>query len=113
VGNSGRRAWTTDGVSLQDTTDTSLGDIGGVAYGNGTFVLAAANGSATSTDGKTWAKQSNIPGMTSFGGGLFLTTTWESNVYTSPDGQAWTKVFSGQSGSPALARVAWGAISGQ
>jgi hypothetical protein len=113
VGASGRRAWTTDGVSINDVSDTTLGDINGVAFGDGTFVVAGANATATSTDGMTWTTSASYPaGKLNFGGGLFLTTTWVSNILTSPDGQTWTTVFSGDSGTPALARIAWGVVGG-
>ena len=112
VGKGGRRVWTTDGVTLNDASDTSLGDLGGIAFGAGTFVVSGTQGAATSTDGKSWTKIASIPGVTSYGDGLFLTTTWMSNVLTSPTGSKWTTVFSGASNSAALARVAWGQVRG-
>jgi hypothetical protein len=113
VGSNGRRAWTTDGVTFNDVTDASLGNLGGVAYGNGTFLVDGAQGSATSTDGKTWTKgpSFNASELT-YGGGLFLTTTWMSNILTSPDGTTWKTAFSGQSGSAAIVRTAWGVVGG-
>jgi hypothetical protein len=113
VGASGRRVWTTDGVTINDTTDATLGDVNGVGFGDGMFVLSAANFTAMSTDGKTWKQSSSYPAsQMNFGGGLFLTTTWMSNILTSSDGQNWKTVFSGDSGSAALVRVAWGSVGG-
>jgi hypothetical protein len=113
VGANGRRAWTTDGATLTDTTDATLGNIGGVAFGNGKFVACGTNFTAMSTDGKTWINSAAGPvSDLSFGGTLFLTTTWMSNILTSADGQTWTHVFSGDSGSPALSRVTWGLVGG-
>ena len=113
VGDSGTRNWTADGVTVQDVSDASLGSIDGVAFGQGMFVVASHTTGklSTSADGKSWTTTSStIPGVQAFGGGLFLTTTWESNIWTSPQGTAWARVFAGDSGTPALARVAWGTI---
>jgi hypothetical protein len=114
VGSSGRRAWTTDGITINDVSDTTLGDIGGVAFGGGKFIASGTNFTATSGDGKTWTTSPAGPASKlSFGGGLFLTTTWMSNVLTSPNGQTpWKNVFSGDAGSPALSRVTWGLVGG-
>jgi hypothetical protein len=35
-----------------------------------------------------------------------------SNILTSSNGQAWTKVFSGDAGTSALIRVAYGTVGG-
>ena len=113
VGANGRRAWTPDGVTINDTTDATLGDVNGVAFGDGKFIVAGASGTATSTDGMNWTTSASYPaGAMNFGGGLFLTTTWVSNILTSSDGQTWTTTFSGDSGTPALVRIAWGRIGG-
>ena len=112
VGRAGRRVWTTDGVTLNDVSNATLGDLGGVAFGGGTFLVSGTRGAATSTDGKTWTTIAGIPGVSSYGEGLFLTNTWASNVLTSPTGAKWTTVFSGASNSPALARVTWGQVRG-
>ncbi len=112
VGAGGRRVWTTDGVTLNDVSDATLGNLNGVAFGGGQFVVAGAQGSATSPDGKVWTKLATIPGVGNYGGGLFLTTTWVSNILTSPTGATWTTVFSGAMGTPAFARISWGQIKG-
>jgi hypothetical protein len=113
VGANGRRAWTADGVTLNDTTDTSLGSINGVTFGNGKFVIAGQSATAMSSDGKTWTTSGSYPASElSTGAGLFMTVTWVSNILTSPDGQNWTTVFSGDAGTPALSRIAWGTVGG-
>jgi hypothetical protein len=114
VGASGRRAWTADGVTITTTDDTSMGDFQGVVFDGAKFVAVGGGGLTTSTDGKTWAKtpMMYLPGVSAFGGGLFLTTTWESNVLTSTNGSTWTTVFSGASGSPPLARIVYGLVQG-
>jgi hypothetical protein len=108
-----RRVWTTDGVTLHDVTDDTLGGLLGVAYGSGKFVTWGYDGVATSVDGKTWVKASAAsgPSGSAFGSGLFLATQWESQIWSSADGASdWKKVFEGAAGSPALARVAFGYV---
>jgi hypothetical protein len=114
VGATGRRAWTDDGVTIHDTDDASMGDFQGVAWDGAKFVAIGGGGLTTSTDGKTWSKtpMMYLPGVSAYGGGLFLTTTWESNILTSTNGATWTTVFSGAAGTPPLARVAWGLVQG-
>jgi hypothetical protein len=114
AGQSGRRAWTTDGTTLTDTTDSSLGDTSGLTFGDGKFVLTAGGGGATSTDGKTWTKVSNLPnGYLSFGSGLFLANTWVANILTSTSGTAFSPVYSSDAGAQALSRTTWGMVGGE
>jgi hypothetical protein len=111
VGPAGFIQTTTDGATWADHTNASMGDLGNIAFGNGMFVSCAYPKCHTSPDGVTWTDHDamNPPdGPMAHGLNLFFSVTWESNILTSSDGINWTKVFSGASGTPALASVGFG-----
>ncbi len=111
VGDQGLIKTTTDGVTWQDHSNPSLGDIGNLAFGNSTFLFCAGSKCQTSDDGATWIPHdatSPPNGPMAFGKGLFFSITWESNIWTSSNGFAWNKVWSGDPGTPALNSVGFG-----
>lgn len=84
----------------------SLFSPGGIAYGNGRFVLVGNGNSLegtpdglTSTDGTTWTT-ANLPtagiaGYTgiAYGGGEFVAVGFGGHAYLSPNGSAWTQIL--------------------
>lgn len=115
VGNGGTLHTTPDGKTWSDHSDPSLGDVGNLVFAGGQFLTCPPSTSKcfTSPDGATWTPHdaSSPPdGPITHGLGLYLSISWESNIWTSPDGFAWTKAWSGASGSNALASVGFGAL---
>jgi len=121
VGNSGRMAWSTDGVTwtavtAADNTFNVLNSnaIRGITYGNGRFVAIGQHGRmAWSTNGTTWTAvtpgtgtatitdpgnstfgQNGINGIT-YGNGRFVAAGDNGRMAWSEDGENWTAVTGG------------------
>ena len=82
--------------------------LNGVAYGNGRFVAVGSGVTYVSTNGASWQRGGDLPVVgtsgpqrISFGGGMFVTVSYERNGYpmtgqhwlvmTSSDGLGWTR----------------------
>jgi len=120
VGNNGLIETTPDGVTwtvATDTVDAGLGDLSNIVFANGAFLTCAPSSSysicLTSTDGLTWTSHAatHAPnGPLGFGMGLYISVTWESNIWTSTDGLTWKEEFSGDAASNPLASVGFGLL---
>ena len=76
--------------------DPELGDFGGSAYGNGTFVVVGARGNVcTSRDGRSWQHAATGGGEdlldVAFGRGTFVAVGALGVVFTSRDGLEWER----------------------
>ena len=99
VGSSGRISTSANGTSWTTPKwfDSSHGLLS-IAYGNGRFVTMG-NGSTyigVSTDGTTWSKYAVPSSMLigygmAFGNGKFVCSSSNGHIFTSNDGQTWTK----------------------
>ncbi len=90
-------AWSA--ISLP-TTDAATG----VAFGAGQWLVLTSGGRVfTSTDGVAWSVRPDLPENTAhlaYGAGLFATAVLNASaIYTSPDGQVWTRRLSNASTS--------------
>lgn len=115
VGNKGTIHTTADGVTWADHSSASMGDLGNLVFANSQFLtcLPVAGKCFTSPDGVTWTPhdlQGSPDGPLAYGLGLYLSISWSSNIWTSKDGFAWTKAFSGDQGSNAFASVGFGEV---
>ncbi len=87
-----------DGVNwtvVANASGTSA-TLGGVAYGNGRFVLAGTNAILSSTNASTWIDHTPVGSFTlkavAFGGGTFVAVGNSGVAYRSTDGLTWTAV---------------------
>jgi photosystem II stability/assembly factor-like uncharacterized protein len=98
-----------DGTSWTSRTSGTTNNLsGGMAFGNGLFVVTGDNVPnpappiLTSLDGVTWANQTaaanhELSAIT-YGNGMFVAVGSQGGVQTSPDGTNWTARSSGDSG---------------
>lgn len=100
-----------DGITWTSRTlPSGCGNIYGIAYGNGKFLVAGNGTVSTSPDGATWTKTLSTGGgySTAFFNGLFVSVVTATSIATSSDGVTWTSPTipappSGDSWSTALA----------
>jgi hypothetical protein len=95
----------TGGVFTAATQDACKSSLVGVVHGNGKFVAAYTNGGTgdsafqVSKDaGRTWATNTvrivdggDLLGLTFSGTGLFIAWGYDGVIWTSPDGEVWTR----------------------
>jgi hypothetical protein len=113
VGDGGMIHTTADGASWDDHSDGGYGDLANIVFAKGEFLTCSPASSKcyTSADGAAWTAHdvSFAPGgPLTHGLGVYLSVSWESNIWTSPDGLAWNKVWSGDPGSNAFNAVGFG-----
>ncbi|MBY3625175.1 hypothetical protein HGO21_37470, partial [Acinetobacter sp. CUI P1] len=80
--------------NIMDQSSTSTGDLSSVAFGNGIFVAVGQGSLSTSSNGEDWSIKVGSPNLTSivFANGKFVAIgSSEKAVYTSDDGENWTK----------------------
>ena len=124
VGDNGTILTSSDGTSWDNRTSGTSNSLGGVTYGNGTFVTVGYSISSSSTstsdnstptittvkstttltssDGVTWTLRDSgtsneLRGSITYGNGLFVTVGWEGTILTSSDGISWDNRTSGTS----------------
>jgi hypothetical protein len=117
VGNAGKMAYSSDGVTWTAVTNSPFGtdDIEAIAWGNGKFVAGSWRGQmAYSSDGITWTAVADdvikfyyptkatdpefeMDGIYSamilaiaYGNGKFVVSTWSGKTAVSSDGVTWT-----------------------
>lgn len=99
---------------VRQSIGTDVSTLNAIAYGNGTFVVAAGDNLPsgdktlrflTSTDGTNWVARVWPNGNTravyglAYGAGLFVAVCERAEIWTSPDGATWTQRVSPQTGS--------------
>jgi hypothetical protein len=104
----------TTGWWVRQSIGTNVSTLNAIAYGNGTFVVAAGDNLPsgdktlrflTSTDGTNWVARVWPNGNTravyglAYGAGLFVAVCERAEIWTSPDGITWTQRTSPQTGS--------------
>ncbi len=113
VGAQGHVETSSDGVTWEDHSDPTYGDVENLVFADGSFLFCAYPKCFTSPDGKSFTGHDAVSppnGPITHGLGLYVSVVWESNILTSPDGLTWTRVFQGASGTPALASVGFGLL---
>lgn len=111
----GALAFSRDGLTWVDRTPAGAPVLSSVAYGNGLFVVPAANQVFTSEDGEHWTGKL-LPELTDFvagrivaGAGRFVCLGSSiSTVYVSTNGTDWTAANPGFSSSGSMRGLAYG-----
>jgi hypothetical protein len=117
VGDSGKMAYSSDGVTWTAVSNSRFGSssVQAVAYGGNRFVAVGDSGKmATSTDGASWTLVSN----SQFGSNAIIAIAYGSNRFvavgdsgkmaTSTDGTTWTAVSNSTFGTSNINAIAYG-----